>query len=296
MEEYKVYYNTKFQNDINTFFSTIHDDSKYHNDKENKEILTIQYERLTSKNNHLIFLENDEKENFGIVLFFNVLVDMVIYTHFKTYYAKFRDLTNYPKLIGNCLGMCRFYLHPKEIFRAMNLLKKNPDLYFKFQLKFSIFSEIINKELTNTCNLYLKEIDINKLWNKIENEFPIEKIPIIKSNLLKFDSIILSGQMRQLRKDMNDTLNCLYEELKKEEFLNRNNILKLRNEEKLSHHFEKLLLKNIDVNKLKELLALSKKKINEINNQIAKSKLVIEELVQKIQSLKERQDSIPKIR
>jgi hypothetical protein len=293
MEDYKTYYNTNFQNDKNSFFSTIPDDSKYHNDKENKEILTIQYERLTSTKKHLNFLENDEKENFGIALFFNVLVDMVIYTHFKTHYSKFREQTKYPKLIGNCLTMCRFHLHPKEIFTAMNLINENFDSSFiEFLVKFNFFSKIVNQELTSICNTFLKEIDINKLWEKCESEFPFKK-SLLNKSVTMLEMIKIEQQMK---KDLNDAIQSLDVQLKKEELLYRKNISIILNEKRLFKHIEKELLKNIGENKLKELSFLNKKKITKIENQLNKSKLIIKELEQKLQSLKERQDNIPKIR
>lgn len=80
MTDFSRYYNSKFLEDLNRFFSTIPDESKFHEDKQNKLIFSVQYERLTPAYNHLDFLEKETKEYFGIALFFAVMSDMVCYT------------------------------------------------------------------------------------------------------------------------------------------------------------------------------------------------------------------------
>jgi hypothetical protein len=47
MTDFKTYYNSQFRQDINRFFSTIPDDSRFHEDKDQKQIFSIQHERLT---------------------------------------------------------------------------------------------------------------------------------------------------------------------------------------------------------------------------------------------------------
>ena len=41
MTDFKSYYHTKFRNDINRFFSTIPDASKFHEDTQNKQTFSI---------------------------------------------------------------------------------------------------------------------------------------------------------------------------------------------------------------------------------------------------------------
>ena len=56
MTDFQIYYNSKFRDDINRFFSSIPDASKFHEDTENKQFFSIQYERLTPSFDHLDFL------------------------------------------------------------------------------------------------------------------------------------------------------------------------------------------------------------------------------------------------
>ena len=75
MSDFKTYYNSRFRDDINRFFSTIPDESRFHEDRDNKQIFSIQYERLTPSRKHLDFLDIELKEYFGIALFFNSVVN-----------------------------------------------------------------------------------------------------------------------------------------------------------------------------------------------------------------------------
>jgi hypothetical protein len=85
MTNFEIYYNYQFRQDINKFFSTIPDNSRFHEDKHQKQVFSIQHERLTPQKNHLDFLDKGTKELFGVVLFFTILTDMVCYTHYYRY-------------------------------------------------------------------------------------------------------------------------------------------------------------------------------------------------------------------
>ena len=146
MTDFKTYYNSKFRQDINQFFSTIPDDSRFHEDKEKKQIFSIQHERLTPSKNHLDFLDKDGIEYFGVALFFTVLTDMVCYTYYKDNYEKFQSLTRYPKLIGNCLSWCHYHLHPRDIFYAMNQGRNATEPHLLFIEKFFYAIETMKKE------------------------------------------------------------------------------------------------------------------------------------------------------
>lgn len=172
MADFKTYYNSEFRKDINMFFSTVPDESKFHEDTENKQVFSIQHEKLTPNKNHLDFLDAEQKEYFAVALFFTVLIDMVFYTYYKNEYTKFNNLTKYPKLIGNCLSWCRFHLHPREIFNAMNHGKRANEKHLIFIEKFNQAIEPMKIETLNFINQHLTEIDANEFWRKCKNEFP----------------------------------------------------------------------------------------------------------------------------
>ncbi len=177
MTDFATYYRNKFIQDINQFFFTIPDQSRFHEDSQNKQTFSIQYERLTRDFNHLNFLTKSDKEFFGVALFFTVLTDMVCYSHYRQYYEKFRQLTRYPKFIGNCPGGCNFHFHPRDIFAAMNYSRtKQLDIHSPEQLNFfEKFNEAIKTmkiETINFINEHIKEIDSIQFWETCIREFP----------------------------------------------------------------------------------------------------------------------------
>jgi hypothetical protein len=174
MINFNTYYNSNFRQDINKFFSTIPDDSKFHQDKERKEIFAIQHERLTPRHIHLDFLDKPSKELFGIALFFTVLVDMVCFTYYKENYVKFQQLTRYPKFIGNCLSTCRYHLHPREIFNAMNQGRTTTETQLLFIDKFGDAIEVMKRETADFFHQYLTEVNGEEFWERCERELPFK--------------------------------------------------------------------------------------------------------------------------
>ena len=177
MTNFETYYKTKFRQDIKQFFSTIPDQSKFHEDNQNKETFSIQYERLTREFDHMNFLSVDDKINFGVALFFTVLFDEVCYTNFNSSYDNFRRLTLYPKFIGNCLSWCHYHLHPRDIFNAMNQTQiKSQDVFsFKrldFYDKFNEAIPTMEYEIIDFLKKYLSDVDEQEFWNKCKIEFP----------------------------------------------------------------------------------------------------------------------------
>lgn len=177
MTDFKTYYRDRFRKDINYFFSTIPDQSRFHEDIQNKQTFSIQYERLTRDFDHLNFLEKPEKENFGVALFFTVLTDMVCFSHFKMHYQKFQSLTKYPKFIGNCPSGCHYHYDPSDIFAALNYSRTNKlDILslerFVFFEKFNEAVPIMEKETKEFFRNYLNDIDRQDFWDKCKKEFP----------------------------------------------------------------------------------------------------------------------------
>lgn len=172
MTNFKTYYNSNFREDINRFFSTIPDESRFHEDTQNKQTLSIQYERLTPAKGHLDFLDKERKEYFGVALFLTILTDMVCFANFKPYYERFKILTRYPKFIGNCPGGCNYHLHPRDIFFAMtkDLIPTEPHLLFRE--KFIAGIDTMKEETINFFSEHMQGIDGQEFWSRCEQELP----------------------------------------------------------------------------------------------------------------------------
>ena len=167
MNNFYNYYNGQFRYDLQKFFETIPENSKFHENHEFKTTFTIQLERLTQNFDHLDFLTSEKVlEQFGVALFFTVLADQVCFSHYNKNYADFRQLTLYPKFIGNCPGACRFHLHPSDIFFAMNkydqIKNTKHQKYLNFIETFNEATLIMERE---TIDFFLRH---HKIINGIE--------------------------------------------------------------------------------------------------------------------------------
>jgi hypothetical protein len=172
MNDFKTYYTYDFRKDINQFFSTIPEKSVFHEDPDNKQIFSIQYERLTPLEKHLDFLDKETKEIFGVALYFTILTDMVCFTHYKNNYKQFEQLTRYPKFIGNCPGACHLKIDPREIFWAMNKGINLNDEHLMFRKIFEESKSFMRAETIGFFESYIPNINGSEFWNKCENEFP----------------------------------------------------------------------------------------------------------------------------
>jgi len=115
--------------------------------------------------------------NFGVALFFTILVDEVCYIPYRDNYETFRQLTRYPKFSGNCLTMCRYHLLPAYIFVAMNLGQSgsSPN-YLVFYYTFFKAIPIMEEETKVFFQKYLPTISGQEFWNKRVSEFPFRPI------------------------------------------------------------------------------------------------------------------------
>ena len=74
---------------------------------------------LGSANRVLRHMSGAKREQFAMCLYFTVLVDQVMYTHFSEDYQEFRSLTQYPKWRGDCPGGCHSHWHPASILSTI---------------------------------------------------------------------------------------------------------------------------------------------------------------------------------
>lgn len=165
MVEFHTYYNNEFRSDLNTFLSTIPNESRYHHNLETRREITIQLGRLTSKHHHLDFINQATRLNFAHALYWTILVDMVMYTHFQSSYDSFRNLTNYPKLIGNCTLGCYHHYHPRNIYDEMEFKMSDEEI------NSSILSTLpaITQEITSFLISYMPDINTTQFLVRIND-------------------------------------------------------------------------------------------------------------------------------
>lgn len=172
MSDFKTYYLNNFQKDLFKFFESIPDESKFHEDRERKQLFSIQHSRLTPARNHLDFLTIEENSLFGVALFYTVLADMVCYTHFKSHYSTFQALTRYPKFIGDCPGACHLHFHPRNIFSAMNYgLDRSDKSWINFGVDLTKSKPFIENEIHSFFTKHMNQISSEDFWTRFRSEF-----------------------------------------------------------------------------------------------------------------------------
>ena len=161
------YYNEQFQEDLRKFFMKIPDHAKFYKDWEDKQTFSISYLCLTDECNYLDFLTtNQNKVNFGVALFFTILIDEVFYTYYKANYEIFRQLTRFPKFIEN-YSWCACHLHPKEVFSAMRLYQSD------YRDTFCNAVPIMEREIKDFFHKNMPKINEQEFWDKCKSEFPL---------------------------------------------------------------------------------------------------------------------------
>ena len=80
---------------------------------------TVQPRTLSSENPVIGAMAQERRRCFATALYFTVLIDQVMFTHFQADYDTFRRLTAYPKFRGDCPGSCGYHIHPENVFAAL---------------------------------------------------------------------------------------------------------------------------------------------------------------------------------
>lgn len=168
------YYRECFRNDFSCFMASIPEESRHH--ENDKSEITIQYSKLFRDQNHIDVIDTNNILNFAVSLFLTILVDEVMFTHYKQHYAKFRRLTMYPKFIGDCPGACHYHRHPSDIFTGMNSYFNRHETAKKKDYDFRTpFIEAI-PGMKAGCDDFIEknmpEMDKDSFWRRCEAEFP----------------------------------------------------------------------------------------------------------------------------
>jgi hypothetical protein len=158
------YYNSSFRQDLQSVVAAmppLHD----HGDGE----VTIQPRTLSIANPVISGWGEDLRMLFAAALFLTILVDEVCYTYFRPAYPRFRALTLYPKLRGDCPGGCWWHAHPELIWHSIGTLEGQPyrrteDL--PFQLLPGDFLKTMEEETRSFIVTQLTDIDPDAFWDR----------------------------------------------------------------------------------------------------------------------------------
>jgi hypothetical protein len=177
--EYIEYYRKHFFDDLKKFRQQIPIEGNKH---FQEDIFKIQYFQLTPSYLYLDILENKLPE-FAVSLFFSVLFDQVAFNQqiLGGNYKSFKNVTNYPKFIGNCTSVsekfsqCRQNQHPISILRAINDFQDTGNTFLVDRLPFLEAEKIPKRPIIYYSNIFYKasvffEHETKAFFNKYQIE------------------------------------------------------------------------------------------------------------------------------
>jgi hypothetical protein len=155
---YNQYFRKYFIDDLSNFKGQVPTVGNKHYDKD---VFKIQYFQLTPGYNYLDFLEN-RKAQFVVSLFFSVMCDQAAFNQQISggNYISFRQVTNFPKFIGNCtsasekFSQCGQNQHPISILTAVNDFDDNGNFLEEDRLPFLSDERQTRREIVNYSEVY----------------------------------------------------------------------------------------------------------------------------------------------
>lgn len=166
---FRDYYNSSFRDDLRDVvrgLAPVHDHGEF----------SLQPRSISVRNPTVRSWDEHRRMAFAVALFLTVLADQVCYTHFRSSYPQFRDLTQYPKWRGDCPGACHNHIHPGAVFRAIGSeegrLGSISDLPFA-EMPDEVLATM-ESEVTDFVRRYLPSVDAEDFWNRCDREVPLE--------------------------------------------------------------------------------------------------------------------------
>jgi hypothetical protein len=170
------YYRGRFRQDLAAVLQSAPRSHEHPGDPDGG---TIQPRSLSIENRAIGALSPGAVGHFATALYFTVLVDEVMYTHFQPHYDAFEALTRYPKLRGDCPGGCSSHIHPSHIFGALNQpagsWKANAYEAFRDNMREAV--PVMRREVLNFFPMHLQAVDGAEVWRRCRAESPLNDVP-----------------------------------------------------------------------------------------------------------------------
>jgi hypothetical protein len=173
----REYYRTKFSDDLSAFMGNSPEPYFGHAWRSN---CAQQLSRIPS----------DRRAVFLVCLYFTVLVDQAMYSHFQSTYPTFAALTKYPKF---CHGLSQFQHNPREILAAptdLNLVSAQ-QLLLALPEGMTLFVE----EVVDFCENHLPQVSPRRFFDQLLRD-PDVQIPLIvsMSEAAKREPVVIAFQ------------------------------------------------------------------------------------------------------
>jgi hypothetical protein len=170
MKKFEKYYLSDFRTDLSDAIQGIDFKPNHIGDAD----LALQPLTISGKNGVIKKWTIERQNMFSVALFYTVLIDQVFYTHYGNSYQKFRQMTQYPKFIGDCPGGCRNHLSPSVILRSVGKeeYSRETTIAPEIQLLLQNSTRFFKQEAQDYLGAYAQEIDVEELWEKCSQNIP----------------------------------------------------------------------------------------------------------------------------
>lgn len=162
------YFPDTYHRHLERFYASLPEGILRHEDVRRQGIPCIQFPYLAGMvdSKYLDFLSDAEIAYFGVALHFEILFDMVCYTHFQTIHADFRAVTKYPKFIGGCPGACHIRNYPHQVFDALRLLCEKRGCAFDYRGVLRQSMDPMRVHITTLIATHGLRVDPDAFWAK----------------------------------------------------------------------------------------------------------------------------------
>lgn len=159
-------FSSYFQNEFRSDFNELIEGARTMGEYGNHAVLpqpALQAITVGTQNPTVKSWSESKRDDFAVALFYTVLVDQICYSNFGSYYKHFRELTMYPKNVGNCLSACSYHSHPSEILKHVGT-SVTPSQIEKRRKMVLEAVPTIEKEILSFCERYMPELDGAIFW------------------------------------------------------------------------------------------------------------------------------------
>jgi len=166
--QFSKYYGSPFRVDLSAVAGGLAPDHEFHS-----ELIVLQPRTLSLANPAVRAIPRERQALFGCALFLTIVTDQVCYAHFRELYPRFRELTRYPKLRGDCPGSCDTNIHPKYAFLVGSRFGGiDQSIAALGMLLPADTLKVMRHEVLSFSSEHLPELGPDEFWERVDCEIP----------------------------------------------------------------------------------------------------------------------------
>ena len=168
--DYSDYYGDPFRGDLHAVLRALPSPHAAHS---NGQDVFVQPRILSDENPVIRNWDQHHFDLFATALFYTVLIDQVCHYYYRSMHPRFERLTRYPKLRGDCPGVCYLNLHPSTILDCIGATPSGLCNRTKKAKLVDVSREVMRNEVLDFFDKHLPEIDGDAFWARALDEISV---------------------------------------------------------------------------------------------------------------------------